>query len=104
MAVHVSVMTSFETAADSISGRGATMTANDFASLNGGEPPSVTRTVIALLVPASASVVVQEKIPVTLSRAAFVGAPGSRLNVSVFAGMSASVAEFVTTRVVPAWM
>src|SRR5690349_16139423 len=72
-----------------------------FASLNGGEPLSVTRTVIVFVPGPCASVGVQEKIAAAASNVALAGAPASRLYVSVFAGTSGSVAVFVKVSVVP---
>ena len=68
-------------------------------SLEGGEPSSVTRTVIRFVLGPCASVGVQVKTPFVELMLAPAGAPGSKLNVSVFAGRSSSVAVFVTTNV-----
>src|SRR5439155_18677512 len=68
-------------------------------SLEGGEPLSVTRTVIRFVLGPCASVGVQVKTPFVELMLAPAGAPGSKLNVSVFAGRSSSVAVFVTTNV-----
>src|SRR5438093_1012151 len=76
-----------------------TTTVNVFASLNAGEPLSVTRTVTALVLGPCASVGVQVNTPLVALMLAPAGAPGSRLKVRVLAGRSGSVAVFVTTNV-----
>src|ERR1041384_7367655 len=68
------------------------------ASLSGGEPLSVTCTVIRLVLGPWPSVGVQVKTPVPGSRLTPGGA-NSRLKVSVLAGKSGSVAVLVTTKV-----
>ena len=73
-----------------------TITRKLFVLLAGGEPASVTRTVIQLVLGPSASVGVQVNTPVTGSRTTPAG-PDIRLNLRVLAGESASVAVFVTT-------
>src|SRR5712671_245911 len=85
-------------------GRDRTVTVKVRASERFGEPSSVTRTVMALVVFASPSLVGKVKRPLAESIAAPLGAPGSRLNASKLVGMSASVALFEITRVVPAWI
>src|SRR5580765_5164420 len=77
----------------------ATTTMKLRVSLEGGEPSSVTRTVIRLVLGPCASVGVQENTPLVGLMLARAGPPGSKLKVSVLAGMSASVAVFVTTNV-----
>src|ERR1051325_8085537 len=81
-------------------GNGFTISKNVFASLNGGAPLSVTRTVIALVPGAAAFVVVQVKAPVG-EIVASTGAPGSRLNVSVWYAESTSLAVAVNAIVWP---
>src|SRR5437867_4492279 len=76
-----------------------TTTVNVFASLNAGEPLSVTRTVTALVLGPCASVGVQVNTPLVALMLAPAGAPGSRLKVKVLA--SASVAVAVNVRSVP---
>ena len=102
MAVQVMVTTSLESEISWITGADATVTAKDFVSCNGGKPLSVTRTVRLVVVFASAPGGCHVNTPVTGSTAAPAGAPGSRLYVSVFAGISASVAELVIVSVIPA--
>src|SRR3989442_15189366 len=66
------------------------------ASLEGGEPSSVTRTVIRFVLGPCASVGVQVNRPFVELMLAPSGAPGSKLNVRLLAGRSGSVAVFVT--------
>src|SRR5436190_5235654 len=87
---------------EEIAGREKTVTVKDLASLWGGRPSSVTRTVNWLVVLASASVVGQLRRPLVELMLASGGAPGSRLKVSPFAGMSGSVAELEIVRMDPA--
>src|SRR6266550_2748069 len=77
----------------------ATMTVKLRVSLEGGEPSSVTRTVIRFVLGPSASVGVQVNTPFVKLMLAPAGAPGSKLNVRVLAGRSGSVAVLVTTNV-----
>src|SRR5436190_327657 len=77
----------------------ATMTVKLRVSLEGGEPSSVTRTVIRFVLGPWASVGVQVNTPLVALMLAPVGASGSKLKVRVLAGRSGSVAEFVTTSV-----
>src|SRR5205823_5317896 len=63
-----------------------TTTVNVLASLSGGVPLSVTRTVSMLVEGPCASVGVQVNAPLAELIAAPAGAPGSRLKCSVFAG------------------
>src|SRR5881394_1327178 len=72
-------------------------------SLKGGEPLSVTRTVIRLMLARCASVGVQLSTPLLGSRLIPSGAE-SRLKRSVSAGTSGSVAELVTTSVASPWI
>src|ERR1051325_3003117 len=81
--------------------RGATLTEKVRASLRGGEPSSVTRTVMLLVPPMLASAVGQLKTPFVGPMVASGGAPASRLNVSVL--VSGSVALFVKVTALPAW-
>src|SRR5213076_2586328 len=75
-----------------------TMTLKLRASLEGGEPLSVTRTVIGFVLGPCASVGVQVNTPVFASRLTPVGAE-TRLKVKVLAGTSGSPARLVTTSV-----
>ena len=86
---------------DEHDGRGVSLERIGFVALKGGTPLSVTRTVMLFVVCASLSLVIQAKIPSVLMPAA-VGAPGSRLKVSILVGTSGSVATFVNVSVVPA--
>jgi len=82
-------------------GGGTTVTENDLASLKGGVPLSVTRTVKLFVVPANESSGVHAKIPF----AGFtVAATGEllKLNVKMFTGKSGSAAKLVIVSVVPA--
>ena len=79
MALQVSITTLFERLMEAIVGRGRTITVNDFVSLKLGEPLSVTRTVIMLVVFASESAVFQTRRPLVDLIVAPEGAPGSRL-------------------------
>ena len=75
-----------------------TVTVNEFVLLNGGEPLSVTTTVIVLTLGPWASVGVQFIAPVL----GFMDRPAggkTRLKVNVLAGISASVAEAETDSV-----
>src|SRR5712691_7142524 len=74
-----------------------TTTVRLWASLNGGVPSSVTRTVIKFVLGPCASVGVQVKTPLVGLMLAPAGAPGSKLKVRVLGGRSGSVAVFVTT-------
>src|SRR2546425_468993 len=78
-----------------------TITVKDLVSLNTGEPLSVTRTVMLLVLGPWASVGVHVNAPDDPLIVAPDGAPGSRLNVNVCAGTSASVAVAVKLRSVP---
>src|SRR5439155_1313984 len=75
-----------------------TTTVKLLVSLDCGAPLSVTRTVIRLVLGPWASVGVQLSTPLLGSRFTPAGAD-TRLKVIVFAGRSASLAEFVTLRV-----
>ena len=70
---------------------------NVLLSVSVGEPLSATRTVITFVPGAWLVEGVHEKTPVAGSILAPLGAPGSRLKVSTFAGISESVAVLVTT-------
>src|SRR5881396_2591053 len=72
-------------------------------SLNGGEPLSLTRTVMRLVLARCASVGVQINTPLFESRVTPSGAD-TRLNVNVLAGLSGSVAVLVTTSVASPWI
>src|SRR6266481_9941277 len=76
-----------------------TVTVKELVALMGGEPSSVTTTVIVLTLGPCASLGVQLIAPVA---GLIIMPPGgeSRLKVSVFAGMSGSVAEAETLSVV----
>src|SRR5260370_159008 len=76
-----------------------TMTVKLLVSPNGGMPLSVTRTVMTLVLGPCASVGVQVRTPVDESSVIPLG-PATKENVSVLAGISGSVAEFVTLKVV----
>src|SRR6266581_3049900 len=76
-----------------------TMTVKLLVSLSGGMPLSVTRTVMTLVLGPCASVGVQVSTPVAGLRLTPVGAVTSE-KVSVFVGMSGSVAVLVTLKVV----
>src|SRR5205809_9922 len=78
-----------------------TTTVNVCVALNGGEPLSVTRTAITFVPGPCPSVGVQTKTPLVGLMNAFVGAPALRLNVSTFAGRSASTAVLVKLNIVP---
>src|SRR5262245_8191585 len=78
-----------------------TVTLSDLASLSGGEPLSVTRTVMVFVLGPCASVGVQVSTPVPGLMLTPEGAPGSRLNVRASAGKSASVATLTTVSVLP---
>src|SRR5689334_14088661 len=80
-----------------------TITTNVFASLMGGEPLSVTRTVILLVAGPWDSDGIQVKTPPLALTAAPAGAPASRLNVSVLDGRSGSVAVTVNESNVPSF-
>src|SRR5260221_13671947 len=73
------------------------MTVKLLVSLNGGLPLSVTRTVMTLVLGPCASVGVQVNTPVAESSVTPLGAATSE-NVSVFVGISGSVAELVTVK------
>src|SRR5712664_1495745 len=79
------------------------MTVKLLVSLSGGLPLSVTRTVTTLVLGPCASVGVQVNTPVAGLRLTPVGAATSE-KVSVFVGMSGSVAVLVTVRVESALM
>src|SRR5262245_34985287 len=72
-------------------------------SVKGGEPLSVTRTVKVLVLGPWAAVGVEVKRPVVGWMLAPAGGE-TRLNVSVLAGMSGSVAGIVTFSVLPSLM
>src|SRR5260370_2695214 len=74
-----------------------TMTVKLLVSLSGGLPLSVTRRVMTLVLGPCASVGVQVRTPVAGLRLTPVGAATSE-KVSVFVGMSGSVAVLVTVR------
>ena len=76
-----------------------TVTVNDFVSLRGGEPLSVTLTVIVLVLGPCASVGVQEIAPL-LGLIVIPAGGETRLKVSVLVGISESVAEAETFSVV----
>src|SRR5260221_1705628 len=76
-----------------------TITVKLLVSLSGGLPSSVTRTVMTLVLGPCASVGVQVSTPVAESSVIPLG-PATRANVSVLAGISGSVAELVTLKVV----
>src|SRR5260370_1268624 len=76
-----------------------TMTVKLLASLSGGIPLSVTRTVMTLVLGPCASVGVQVSTPVAESSVIPFGA-ATKENVRVFAGISGSVAVLVTLKVV----
>src|SRR5262249_7086231 len=78
-----------------------TTTVKLFASLNAGEPLSVTRTMTLFVLGPWASLGVQLNTPVVALIVMPAGAPGSRLNVKVFAGTSGSVAVAVNDSVLP---
>src|SRR5205809_504920 len=78
-----------------------TLTVKLRAALRAGEPSSVTRATIRLVLGPCASVGVQVSRPLLGLIVAPAGAPGSRLNASALAGRSGSVARFVTTSVLP---
>src|ERR1044071_2486165 len=75
-----------------------------FVSLKLGVPLSVTRTIMTLVVLASAGVVGHTNTPLFVPIIATGGAPGSRLKASICEGISESVAELVTINVLPAWI
>jgi hypothetical protein len=77
-----------------------TVTVNGCVALIGGEPLSVTRTVMLLTLGACAGLGVQVNTPAPVMFAPS-GAPVSRLKVSVCAGKSASLALFVKVKVWP---
>src|SRR5207249_3518005 len=81
----------------------ATMTVKLAVSLSGGEPLSVTRTVMRLVLGSCASVGVQFRTPLLGSRLTPSGAD-RRLKVSVLAGRSGSVATLVSTSVASPWI
>src|ERR1043166_9332058 len=105
MAIQVMVTVSPEAPTDCMTGGAAreTVTVKLCAALRGGEPSSVTRTVMRLVLGPCASVGLQVNTPLVGWIRAPAGAPGSRLNVSALAGRSASLATLVTTRVLPSW-
>ena len=80
-----------------------TVIVNVCAALNCGEPLSVTRTVIEFVPGLCANVGVQVNTPDAGSTAAPTGAPGSRLNVNVCAGIFASLAILVMVNVFDAY-
>ena len=80
-----------------------TATVKLLVSLNGGEPSSVTRTVMRLVLGRCASVGVQVSTPLLGSKLTPSGAD-TRLKVSVLAGRSESVAKLVTTSVASPWI
>src|SRR3954470_7653050 len=84
-------------------GRDRTLTMNDLASLSGGRPSSVTRTVNWFVVLASESEVAHVSTPFVALIVDVGGAPGSRLKVTPFAGISGSVAELEIVRMDPTW-
>src|SRR2546426_12456213 len=73
-------------------GAEATTILKVFASLKGGEPSSVTRIVTVLVAGEKPSGGIHAKTPLVALMVAPAGAPGSSVNVSALAGMSASVA------------
>src|SRR5258708_6882492 len=76
-----------------------TMMVKLLVSLSGRLPSSVTRTVMTLVLGPCASVGVQVRTPVTESSVIPLGA-ATRVNVNELAGISGSVAELVTVKVV----
>src|SRR5580765_3676075 len=80
-----------------------TMTVKLAVSLSGGEPLSVTRRVMKLMLGSCASVGVQLNTPLLGSRLTPSGAE-SRLKVSVLAGRSRSVTALVSTSVASPWI
>src|SRR5260370_31158349 len=76
-------------------GAEATTILNVFASLKGGAPSSLTRIVTVLVAGEKPIGGIQAKTPLVALMVAPAGAPGSSVNVSVLAGMSASVAMAV---------
>src|SRR5216683_1566672 len=76
-----------------------TMTVKFLVSLSGGIPLSVTRMVMTFVLGPCASVGVQVRTPVVESSVIPLG-PATKENVSVFAGISGSVAVLVTVKVV----
>src|SRR6266542_2432754 len=72
-------------------------------SLDGGAPLSVTRTLIKLVLGPWASIGVQVSTPLLEFKFTPAGAD-TKLNVSVFAGRSASLAVFVTVSVLNSLM
>src|SRR6266705_3900596 len=84
-----------------ICGAGSTVIWNVRVALRFGVPPSVTRTVAVLVLPACAADGVQLNRPVNGLIIAPGGEPLSRLKVSVSAGKSASEADAVKLRVCP---
>src|SRR5580765_3637444 len=96
------VMLPSDVTIDSMIGGGATTTTTTVklrASLEGGEPSSVTSTAIRFVLGPCASVGVQVNTPLVALMLAPAGTPGSKLNVRVLAGRSGSVAVFVATNV-----
>src|SRR5437899_3017108 len=77
------------------------MTLNDCVALRLGEPLSVTTSVKVLVVPLSAGPVCQVMRPTDGAINAPGGAPGNRLQASVCAGTSASVALGVSANSAP---
>src|SRR5206468_1780599 len=86
-----------------MTGGAAITIVKDFESLIGGEPSSVTFTVIRLVLGPCVSVGVQVSTPLLGSRFTPVGAD-TKLKVNVFAGRSASLAVFVTVSVLSSVM
>ena len=93
MVVHVTFTQSFVRLMPVMSGRGTTAMTKDFESDNAGDPLSVTVMEKLFVVSTSASLVSHENNPDDGSMLAPEAAPGARLKVSVFAGVSESVAE-----------
>src|SRR5437870_2890657 len=81
-----------------MTGGAAITIVKDFESLIGGEPSSVTFTVIRLVLGPWASLGVQVSTPLLGSRFTPLGAD-TKLKVNVLAGRSASLAELVTVSV-----
>src|SRR5262249_42287469 len=79
------------------------MTVKLLVALNGGEPLSVTFSTIRFVLGPWLSAGVHVKMPVVAPRFTPAGAE-TKPKVSVFAGKSASLATFVTTRVLSSFM
>src|SRR5438477_362648 len=78
-----------------------TYTMNEFVALNGGDPLSVTRTVMLVMLGPCASVGVQVKTPLVGFTLAPVGNPGSKLNVRE--SPSGSIAVIVNVKRLPSF-